>query len=148
MLSDAIVTTDSYRPDDAVQDDSIGFAVIAARYQGKWILCRHRSRQTWECPGGHREPGETPIETARRELFEETGAEEFAIVPVCVYHLDGISPEGSRSNGLLCRTEITRLGEKPESEIAQIRLSASMPDPEQMTYPTVDPLLMEICEKQ
>lgn len=28
---------------------------------------------TWGLPGGHAEPGESPEETAARELFEETG---------------------------------------------------------------------------
>ncbi|MDM4718962.1 NUDIX domain-containing protein [Micromonospora sp. WMMA1363] len=28
---------------------------------------------TWGLPGGHGEPGESPEETARRELYEETG---------------------------------------------------------------------------
>lgn len=34
-----------------------------------------RSRKGWSFPKGHMEPGETPIETARREVFEETGIE-------------------------------------------------------------------------
>ena len=56
-------------------DDSLlRFAVICARYQNQWLLVRHRERRTWECPGGHREPGEDIDATARRELWEETGA--------------------------------------------------------------------------
>ena len=40
---------------------------------------------TWEIPGGHIEPGESPEEAARRELFEETGAAEFTIRPIFDY---------------------------------------------------------------
>ena len=59
-----------------VPDEEIKIAVVAARYEGKWLLCRHRDRDTWELPGGHREAGETIAETAMRELREETGATE------------------------------------------------------------------------
>lgn len=34
-----------------------------------------RSRKGWSFPKGHREPGETPVQSARREVFEETGIE-------------------------------------------------------------------------
>lgn len=38
-----------------IEDEKIGFAVIAAKYKDKWVLCRHKDRSTWEIPGGHRE---------------------------------------------------------------------------------------------
>ena len=38
-----------------------------------------RSRRTWETAGGHIEKGETTLDCAKRELREETGAEEFYI---------------------------------------------------------------------
>ena len=61
------------------------YTVIFARYQGQWVFPRHRARETFETAGGHIEPGETPMEGASRELWEETGAEEFTIRPVCDY---------------------------------------------------------------
>ena len=36
------------------------------------LLCRHRTLG-WSTPGGHVEIGETPLDAAVRELFEETG---------------------------------------------------------------------------
>ena len=70
---------------DHVDDALLKYAVIIAKHQGKWVFCRHRERDTLEIPGGHREPGETILETARRELAEETGASEFTLTPVCAY---------------------------------------------------------------
>ena len=63
-------------------DANIKYAVIVAQYQGKWILCRHNDRTTWEIPGGHRESDETPDEAAARELWEETGATKARIKPI------------------------------------------------------------------
>ena len=48
--------------------------VIYAKYKGKIVMCRHEKRETWEIPGGHIEENETPEEAARREIYEETGA--------------------------------------------------------------------------
>ena len=31
--------------------------MILARSGGKWVLCRHGDRTTWENPGGHRNGG-------------------------------------------------------------------------------------------
>lgn len=69
---------------EKVDDHLLRFAVIVARHRGKWVFCKHRERDTYELPGGHREPGERILEAARRELQEETGATAFSIRPVCV----------------------------------------------------------------
>lgn len=47
---------------------------ILCRYQGRWLLTKHRERGL-EFPGGKVEFGETPREAAIREVLEETGAE-------------------------------------------------------------------------
>lgn len=38
---------------DNIDDDKLKFAVIVTRYQDKWLLCKHRQRDTYEIPGGH-----------------------------------------------------------------------------------------------
>lgn len=42
---------------------------------GEVLIIRHRRLDTWLPVGGELEPGETPLEAARRELREETGLE-------------------------------------------------------------------------
>jgi len=74
---------------DKVDDDLLKFAVIISISNGKWVFCKHRERDTYEIPGGHRETNETILETAKRELQEETGAVDFKIMPICVYSVKG-----------------------------------------------------------
>ena len=125
----------SFLPCDSAIDPLLGFAVIAARHEDSWIFCRHRERTTWELPGGHREPGEDILTTARRELYEETGAAESELFPVCIYRVQG-EREGY---GMLDYAEITALGPLPPTEIEEIIHAPAMP--EETTYPLIQPLL-------
>jgi 8-oxo-dGTP diphosphatase len=50
---------------------------IFCRHEETILLVRHRRLGTWLPVGGEIEPGETPLEAARRELFEETGLEGY-----------------------------------------------------------------------
>lgn len=66
---------------DTVDDALLKFAVIISKSNGKWVMCKHKERDTYEVPGGHREDGEDILDTAKRELQEETGADNYIILP-------------------------------------------------------------------
>ena len=129
---------------DTVDDSLLKFAVIISQSNGKWVFCKHKERDTYEAPGGHREVGEDILETAKRELQEETGAVKFDIEPLCVYSVTGknsVNETGEESFGLLCFAEINEFSGKLESEIEKVELMDELP--ENWTYPLIQPKLIE-----
>lgn len=116
--------------------ESYKYVVVLSRCEGKILLSRHRARMTWETQGGHVEPGETPMEAARRELWEESGAADYDIRPLCDYWA---GDEGRGSNGVVFAAEIRELGPLPRSEMAEIRTFDALP--ENLTYPAITPKL-------
>lgn len=120
---------------DAIEDSQLRYAVILSRYQDRWVYCKHRQRSTWEVPGGKRELGESILETARRELFEETGALHYKITPVCAYRV----ATDAKSYGLLCFAHIYSMGRLLSSEIERVQLFDT--PPEKLTYPYIQPTL-------
>jgi 8-oxo-dGTP diphosphatase len=50
-------------------------ASIFALHEGRVLLVKHKRLNAWLPVGGELNPGETPLEAARRELHEETGLE-------------------------------------------------------------------------
>ena len=112
------------------------FVVVFSRMNGRWLFSRHRERSTWETQGGHIEPGETPLEAARRELYEESGARAFTITPMFDYWAG--DDEGS-AVGAVFLAEITALDALPDSEMAEVRAFDGLPD--EVTYPAITPML-------
>ena len=43
---------------DDIDDILLKFAVIISKANGKWVFCKHKERDTYEVPGGHREKDE------------------------------------------------------------------------------------------
>jgi 8-oxo-dGTP diphosphatase len=61
-----------------------GHVLVICRYHDSWLLTKHKERG-WEFPGGKIEPGETPEQAARREVYEETGAYLESLIPIGEY---------------------------------------------------------------
>lgn len=110
------------------------FADIIAFYDGKWLLSKHKDRTTWETQGGHIEKGETPLEAAKRELYEESGVIDFDIEPLCDYHVSGnLNGVDIQGNSQVFFAKIHSLGEIPQqSEMEKTSLFDSLPD--NLTY--------------
>ena len=134
---------------DKVEDNLYKFAVIIARTQGQWVFCKHRERDTFEVPGGHREIGEDILETAKRELKEETGALVFDIKPICAYSVKGKTRVtenlSDETFGMLYMADIISF-EEFHSEIEEILITDNLVD--NWTYPLIQPLLIEEAKKR
>ena len=129
---------------ESIDDSLLQFAVIISKYDGKWVFCKHKERNTYEVPGGHREANETILETAKRELGEETGAVEFEMEPICVYSVTGknrVNETGEETFGMLYYADVKRFEEKLHSEMERIELFDELP--EEWTYPLIQPLLIQ-----
>lgn len=125
---------------DSIDDKKLLFAVIVTRYNGQWLYVKHKDRQTWEIPGGHREENESIHNTASLELFEETGACKFNIEPVCIYSVESDNTSNyTESHGELFYSEVEQLDNLSNFEISEIGLFDNIPD--DLTYPLIQPFL-------
>ena len=86
-------------------------AIAVVCHKGQVILVQ-RSKQprkgAWGFPGGHVEPGETPVEAAVRELREETGVDALPLSKLTEFEVTSQNPDGSPAahfhlTAVLCR---------------------------------------------
>lgn len=80
---------------DCIPDNNLITCSFVLAFKKDKLLLTNLNDRGWDIPGGHTELGESPEETARRELYEETG--------VNVGDLDYLGYE-----------EISLLGNKPD----------------------------------
>lgn len=127
---------------DSIDDEMLKFAVIISTFEGKWVFCKHKERDTLEVPGGHREAGETVDATANRELYEETGAIDFDITPICVYSVTAKDNfDGAETFGMIYYANIKSFEAELHSEIERIIIQDDLPTA--WTYPLIQPKLIE-----
>lgn len=132
---------------EEIPDENIKFVVICCKYQDKWVWAKHRQRNTYEIPGGHREEGEEVETAARRELEEETGAVRYRIKKIGNYGVYGktiANESGKETFGSLFYAEIEECNDI-HSEIESIALFDELPS--KLTYPDIQPLLLNYVKK-
>lgn len=125
-----------------IDDKLLKFAVIVSKYNGKWILCKHKERNTYELPAGHREKDESIEDTAKRELFEETGAIEFSLKEISAF---SVTDNTKETYGMLYYAIIKKIGRLPNFEIEKVGLFSEIPG--NLTYPFIQPILIKKAEE-
>ena len=99
-----------------INDKDLKFAVIMARYDNRWIFCKHKER--------------------------ETGAIEFEIQPISVYSVTGknrVNSNGNETFGMLFYAEVHSFKDMLEDEIEKIEFFSNLPS--NLTYPEIQPYL-------
>lgn len=131
---------------EEVDDEKLLFAVIVAKYKEQWVFCKHKQRNSYELCGGHREANESILDCARREFYEESGAKEYQLIPLCVYSCLGKtrvkeSSDEHETFGMLYYAEVYDFDELPESEIQEIAFFTDVKKIPEWTYPQIQPIL-------
>ena len=79
-------------------------------------------------------------QTARRKLYEETGATQYELTCVCPYAVS--LPQGEKEYGMLFFAHVEELGPlPPQSRMAEVQLWEHMPS-DNWTYPDIQPFLV------
>lgn len=128
---------------ETADEKLLKFAVIISQHNGKWVFCKHKERNTYELPGGHREQNESILETAKRELYEETGALQFDITPICVYSVIGknrVNQTGEETYGMIFFANIKTFENELNSEMESVSFFDNLPT--EWTYPLIQPMLI------
>lgn len=129
---------------DKIDDKLLKFAVIITKINKQLVFCKHQKRDTYEIPGGHRENGETIFDTARRELYEETGALIYDIKPICVYSV--VSSDNIETFGMLYLANVSSFEKELHNEIEKIIITDKLI--ENWTYPLIQPKLIEEAKRR
>lgn len=131
----------------------VGAGIIVEDEQGRVLLQLRSDNHCWSYCGGSMEPDEQAEDTARRELFEETGliAESLELFGVFSGpELHYVYPNGDEVSNVdivyLCKAFSGAL-KKQDSEVDDLRFFAADELPENLSPPIVKPLMQWKAQK-
>lgn len=119
----------------SIPSSRIEFAIIISKYKDKYVMVKHKKRNTLEIPGGNVEKDEGILECAKRELFEETGAVKYTIEPRFIFEKNGLFAQVFEAN-------IEEIVTLPDSEIEKVVFLDSL-DNIDWTYPDIQPYIID-----
>ena len=108
------------------------FAVILTKMNNKWLLCKQKQKDYYEFPGGKKEKNESIQNTAKRELYEETGAINFELKQISLYSME---EDGKIKYGMLFFAEVYDVEKLPNYEMEKIFLFEKLPS--NLRYPEI-----------
>lgn len=134
-----------FNPIHTHAEKSISFVIIVANYNNsdEWVFVQKNDNNTWELPAGHKKKGESSLEAAQRELFEETGAKEYTMEVLSDYTLVINNEQGV---GRIFLAIISKLGPLPSFEIKKRIIAENMPLPH--TYPLLQEQMLVYAKLQ
>jgi hypothetical protein len=107
---------------------ALRYAYVYGIKNGKVAMIRKQGLSTWELPGGVIEPGEIPVETAKREFLEETGYDISLLRSLETREKDKLAFVGKINN---------KVAQPDPSEIAELAFFNinKLPDHQSLTFP-------------
>ena len=146
----ALMTEDEFKKH--LPDAVSCFVILNIKGQEKKLLLNREFRYPLgqymlSVPAGIIDPEdydkENAIErTAARELYEETGATEYKIRPVCVYSVTFLNDSNPEETfGMLYFADVFKLEKELHNEIEKIIITETFPG--NWTYPLIQPKLIE-----
>lgn len=116
---------------------------VAARSEGdRWLLIRRRDTGGWALPGGTLEWGETLVESARRELWEEAGVEPAGPFELCGVYSNPRRDYRFHAVTVLVTAPVGPVLNAPKNplEISEVRLFSSSELPASLSLSMTDML--------
>ena len=104
-------------------------AVLVRLTDDGWLTLMLRAYRNWDFPKGMREPGETPMQAALREVGEETGISDLNF-----YWGERHKETGPYNKGKVARYYLA----KTESETVEMGISPETGSPEHHEYQWMD----------